>query len=452
MKKMLIVYQLRAREFDNALLLKTIFENNGYIVSIKNDADTFCLFEKFDFIIWPCMYDNNQFDTLSYRFNSCGVPSISMRYEQIFTKHDEDTGVMAPKGKAQDIPTMNWGIADYNYCKMNGVPDKNLSVTGFITLDYLRPEFSGFWYNRDDIADRYNLSKDKKWLLFISSFALADNVEVAKTLYTYQEGEDAISISDLNTRSRKEILEWLENLILDDKSYNIIYRPHPAEKSDINLFSDLKKKYPNNFHVIPELNIKQWILTTDIITTWVSTSITECYVAKKHCLVLRPEPYPQKYDIVLYKDGKFITNYDEFKLEIENSSKQKDFKENFPISSDILNRYYDISDTPTYLRIVNEVEKHINDNPENEINRAQWLIKRWKYLIFKGYILKIYLKRIYQFTHKNFHFSIRDARLRKKYAIQTWEDEAVNKAFNKNDEENKLKKLKSMVNMYGNIK
>lgn len=447
MKKILIIYQLRTREYDNALLLKTVLEKRGYCVKIKNDSNDISLFEKYDFVIWPCMYNDEQYEYLSYRFNTYQVPEISLRYEQVFTEQDEKIGSMAPMGKAKSVPIMNWGEADYEYCKKNGVLDKYLKITGFITLDYLRPEFYTFWYSREEIVDKFNLPKNKKLLLFTSSFVLADNFETAKVQFTFKNNiNDATLITNIHTRSRNEILNWLIRIIKEDENILVIYRPHPAEKKNIDILNNVQKEYYNNFRVISDLNIKQWILIVDSIATWISTSIAECYVAKKQCLILRSEKIPMYLDTIIYKDAPFITNYQEFKEKLLGCLYLKDDNNEFPISKKVIERYYNITNKPSYLRIVEEIEKCIDDlTIEDKASKYIWILKRWYYLIFNGTLIKILIKNIYKYYFYKTKNSIKSVKIRKKYAIEKLEDEVLNSALYKQEEEIKLRRLRIII-------
>ena len=73
----------------------------------------------------------------------------------------------------------------------------------------------------------------------------------------------------------------------------------------------LARDYPNNFKVISELNIKQWILVSDIVTTWFSTSAGEVYATEKPLVVIRPLPFPHEYDVPFYYDAHCVSIYEE---------------------------------------------------------------------------------------------------------------------------------------------
>ena len=142
----LIIYQHRVREYDNALLLKVALEKRGHRVEIKNDAAEMSLFRRYDLYLFPCLYNDSQFDFLTYRFNVYNRPVINLRYEQVATEYDMETGALVPQESAKKIPAINWGRTDFDYCKKYGMSEKLLTITGHIAMDFLRDEFSKFWY------------------------------------------------------------------------------------------------------------------------------------------------------------------------------------------------------------------------------------------------------------------------------------------------------------------
>ena len=152
MKRVLIIYQHRVREYDNALLLKVALERQGYKVDIKHDASEANFFRRYDLYLFPCLYNNFQMDFLTYRFNTFNMPIINMRYEQVCTRFDLAQGAMVPREQAVTVPALCWGKLDYENCVRFGMPEDLLTINGSITLDFLREEFRDFWYSREEIA------------------------------------------------------------------------------------------------------------------------------------------------------------------------------------------------------------------------------------------------------------------------------------------------------------
>lgn len=446
--KILIIYQHRVREYDNALLLKAALEKRGHRVEIKHDAAQMSLFRRYDFYLFPCLYDNNQLDFLTYRFNVYNKPIINMRYEQVSTKYDFESGSMAPREEAKKIPAINWGKYDFDYCKMFGMKTNDLKITGHLALDFLRDDFSSFWYTKEDVAQMFNIDSHKKWVLFISTLAYAeDKMSLEKSSRFFGKSKELFQVAEAHTKTRKELLKWVNSLLEQDICF--IYRPHPSERTESSIqIKKMIKRHKNKFFVIDRLNIKQWILVSDVVTSWMSSAIVECYFAKKNCLVLRPEGIfiPEEWDSLLYLNAETVTTYDKFQKIISLQLKNETNKEicDFPISDDYICAMYEVSDVPTYKKIVNVIEEY-KDSRRDVGSKLTWNIKRFGYLYRNHVCFKIVGKRVYQFFNKYFNYSITDEKIREKFAVGLWESEVRQRKQNKEDERNKNTILKQIV-------
>ena len=91
-----------------------------------------------------------------------------------------------------------------------------------------------------------------------------------------------------------------------------------------------------------------------------STAIAEVYFARKSCHVLRPVPIEHQFDPVIYKNARCVTSYEEF----EKAAAEKDAP--FPIDSQIIEGYFDASDTPAYLRMADLLEQVYKEPPRDD--------------------------------------------------------------------------------------
>jgi hypothetical protein len=71
----------------------------------------------------------------------------------------------------------------------------------------------------------------------------------------------------------------------------VIYRPHPAET-----ISTIPDK-PKNLHIIKQLAVRNWTLSSDIIYAWNSTSIIEGFLSNKPAYILRPIELPSEFEV-----------------------------------------------------------------------------------------------------------------------------------------------------------
>lgn len=444
----LIIYQHRVREYDNALLLKVALEKRGHRVEIKNDAAEMSLFRRYDLYLFPCLYNDSQFDFLTYRFNVYNRPVINLRYEQVATEYDMETGALVPQESAKKIPAINWGRTDFDYCKKYGMSEKLLTITGHIAMDFLRDEFSKFWYTKEEIASNFDLDSNKKWVLFISTLAYAEDREcLERGTRFFGESHELYEIAKAHTETRNKILEWVDKL-LEKEDVCFIYRPHPSERTESDRIKTIIEHHKGKFFVIDRLNIKQWILVASVIMTWMSSSIAECYFAKKECFILRPEfiHIPEKWDALIYQNAKTISTYGQFLNSIQITLEREECSDlnNFPVSGDYIRTLYQISDEPVYEQIIKVIDKYSLDIRDIE-NKSTWNIKRVKYLLKHHMCLKICGKKLYQFMYQYLHFRISDENIRMKFAVESWERDVRDKNYNKKDTEKKLHLLRQIV-------
>ena len=190
--------------------------------------------------------------------------------------------------------------------------------------------------------------------VFISSFSYVNLPEE----YAQDAGDQFIKIC---TESQKIVLQWIERILTEREDVFFIYRPHPAEASNIKL-NEMEKRI-DRFRVINQHSVKQWILIVDQIYNWYSTSFMEIFSAGKSCFLLRPIKVPLENEIEIFLTASFIENYDEFSATI-------DMKSQFPVSSDIMYQNYFVdSNEATYIKAANELERIYSDQenilPEN---------------------------------------------------------------------------------------
>jgi len=354
----LIVYEVKNRELENICLLKCELEMRGYTVEIHNtwntDKEDYKMYDT-DVIIGPWLYD----DTRAYYLLTLAPKAtklVNLQWEQVYTNSDEidNENLYRIKGVAKDAVHICWGIKNYNrLAEKCCVDTKKLNVLGNITLDFLRDEFRSYYFSRDELFDKYNISKNKKVALFISSFAYVNiSNQIIKNV-SKELNKDMNYFVELSSESQSRIIEWFRKLLYKSDEYIIIYRPHPAESDNKDLLL-LQQQNKNKFYVISDLSIKQWILSCDIIYNWYSTSLAEIYAAKKTCYILRPLEIPWSYELPICQNAKFIKDFNTFEETL--ISKDSDF----PINNELLELYYNVSgETPVYKKLSDFLEKVI---------------------------------------------------------------------------------------------
>lgn len=343
----LILYEHRAREYENICLLKIALENRGYVVEIEQVYQLpFLKYLRWKYkpkvILAFAMYDDETLAVNVHSFAWNVHKVVNLQWEQVFFKNSK---LHTPHETAAEAVHICWGDECKTRLDKNHV--RHAVVTGAIHLDFLRPAFLPYYSSKDTIKKQFNLP-DGNMVLYISSFVQVKLREREVNLLRNRVGDGLISNFENALMSRKITLEWMDTLLKKDPNCYIVYRPHPGENFD----SELQKRIDKGrFYVIPDLSVKQWILIADYIYTWISTAIVEAFFANKNCQILRPIPVSNEYDLPLFDDAKIIQSEDQFLLSYFN----RDYP--FPIKKEKIDHYYNIDSDFSFQRVVRILEE-----------------------------------------------------------------------------------------------
>lgn len=415
-KEIIIVYEGIVREYDNALLLKLELERRGYKVRLLYKTETFLFKKHYAICVLPNGYSSKDIEYYRYILNANGNELISLQYEQVLTTKALKEGSHIPRGEASNIWLFCWG----NNCKKRlieaNINENKIKTTGAIQLDFFRDNFSSYYYTKKEIAQKYQLDCNKKWILFISSFSYANNKKllndenIIDKLNT--ENNSVTYFEKISSISQKEVLIWFDKFLSENTNYELIYRPHPVE-SENDTIIELERKY-KNFKCISELSVKQWIVVSEINTTWYSTSIAEIYAAGKNYHLLRPYKLEQDMDIPYLINADCVDSFEKFCKRIKNDDYTL---ESFSTS---FQDYYSIVDIPAYIRVADEIEKisnQVNFRPQKGFK-----LQRIKFMIKDAFIIKLIIKKLYQRLYYYLGIKIKRKTLRDKYYISDWEN------------------------------
>lgn len=376
----LIIYELKTRELENACLLMAELKRRGYTVEIVNVYDP----KKYNIhprlMVVPHLYNEWHLDfTCNNKWHDCKC-IIDLQYEQILAKGSEG-GIHNPSGQAAFAHHIAWGDLQANRYLKHGIRPELVHKTGHMTMDFSKPRFRSFFLTKEQLADQYNIDGNKEWVLFISSFSYANRTESEmKMLETMSS--TARSFGLFSQKSFNIVVEWFKQAALSNPDKVFIYRPHPGEK-DNPLLKSLQTEIPN-IVFINEYGVKQWIIACDRLYTWFSTSITEAYYAGKNCQILRPIPIDPAQEVSIMDGAKMLTSYEEF----ETSLKSND--EEFPITEEAITYAYGDGKTYAYENIADLCERVMKDKKEQYDfkfdDNADSFLKRifWKVFTYLG--------------------------------------------------------------------
>jgi len=314
----------------------------------------------------------------------------NLQWEQVLSNgyENQENCYHTPKGSAKNAVHFCWGNRAKNRLEQSGISDTKTPIVGPIHMDTLHDSFSGFYKSKKEIADQYQLNKDKDWILFISSFTFPNMNDEEFASLVKVLGQEANDMLEISNRSKKMILGWLVSALQKFPDKIFIYRPHPDETTDSYL-ADLQGEYPN-FRIIGDLSIKQWIMISNAIYTWFSTSIAEAFFAGKECLILRPVEIPFAYDVSTYNNARFITNENDFVESLFAKGHESS------VDADIIRSYYDYDNTRcAYEKITDLLEKILNTNKYDMQYEVQTKIRIFILLIYNG-MLSFFSRKNYR--------------------------------------------------------
>lgn len=329
------------RELQNAYLLKTELEkrnHNLYIVNpqIMNNISR----EKFDFvpdiILVPYLYEEYHLELFKDLFEGKITRIVNLQYEQILSSNKKQLETQTPDGLNRNAIHLCWGKKWQSFLIENGLKEENIPVVGSLNVDMDRDRFSSFYKTKLEISKEYNLNKDKKWILFISSFGMINLTQMRYDFYVERHGKDFVDNRvKVEEETKKILINWTIKYITENDC-EFIYRPHISEAIDKNLL-ELEEKY-ENFHIIKQDSVKSWIKVCDKIHTWYSTTIVDIYFMKKTCSIIRPIDLPDFMHNDILNTGNFTRDYESF-CRFNN----EDVTE-FPMDEQIILDYFDLDE------------------------------------------------------------------------------------------------------------
>ncbi|MAI33830.1 MAG: hypothetical protein CMM07_19445 [Rhodopirellula sp.] len=378
--KVLIVYERKNRELETALFLQKKFEKVGFECDVVQFYWGFgfnLLSSGPDILVVPHLYNGLSVARLIARY---GRPRfiLNLQYEQVLSDKWERLGHHNPSGTAMNAVHICWGQTTFDRLRDFGVPSENLLTIGAPHLDLLSGVDEAYCAEQKrKLAKAFGIEKAQDWSLFLSSFTYADISEHRLRMNESVAGSDLEDFVEIHSKSRNEVLAWLEQALNKNPSSILIYRPHPDELN-LDKVYELANKY-NNFRVISFGSAKQWIMAADTILSWYSTTVVESHYLKKHYQILRPFDLPDYFDSVLLKRAKFLTSKDEFLEYLRSSPDAQDL----PLRNEDVAAYYEnIDGSIASERLVNYAEQMLMNQAYQDFSVSKKHLFRAKVISF----------------------------------------------------------------------
>lgn len=354
----IIRYEHKVRELESIVLLRLELERRGYSVAFVGNYESE---DKISYrpkvLVAPAIYSNNQLRSDWVKYGA--IKKIAnLQWEQLLgIKEEEDLNDFhIVKEVGQRVVNFCWGKKPHERIVRGGVNPNMAPIVGHINTDLLRGEFKKLLLSKVQLADKYSLDSEKKWYLFISSFAYCDMDDAQRKLCIEALGLDGFNrFTDLSYKSREAILDWFESLLNQDLNIVVIYRPHPDETEKCERLKKMTKKY-SNFKVIPSEALKHWINASDKVYNWFSTGIVDAITMRKTYRLLRPVQIDEALDYRMMHSAESIGTEEGFIAD----KYDLDYKEVIPMN--LFNSYYFFTNEFVYLKLCDFLEELLNTN------------------------------------------------------------------------------------------
>lgn len=285
---------------------------------------------------------------------------VNLRWEQIYYTLQQERERKDIERLCETSKTFNyfcWGPFYYDRLFAGGINSRYLHKCGNLKMDFLSDEVQNYFESREILFEKYGVDSSKKVVMFVSSFYLVNPTKEDFDRYAQRVGiRYANARMEFEKNTQAQILKWFEYILSNFDEYEIIYRPHPAMDENPKIYS-LKDDY-KSFHIISDESLQQWIKVVDIVCLINSTSITDCYFAKKRCLTLRPMQLLQEDETVLFKSNKKITTMEEFVYELKNEN---------VINDSAMDEFFYKNEELSYIKWADELEKIIKNSQYNVV-------------------------------------------------------------------------------------
>lgn len=383
--EVLIIYERKNRELETALLLQKKFIAAGMNCRVTQFywGTDFKFFGRGpDVLVVPHLYNDRSVSRVIARY---GRPRfiINLQYEQVLSDKWEKLGHHNPSGQAKNAIHVCWGVRTKQRLEEFGVRERNLLMTGAPQLDLLSMVDSELCAKlKGELGRKFGVNAQLNWVLFLSSFTYADIASDRLRMNEAVADARLGDFVDIHTGSRNEIVSWLSSALDQYPDRIFIYRPHPDELS-VSVVQALAHKY-ENLKIISFGSAKQWIMASDVILSWYSTTVVESHYLRKMYRILRPVELPSDFDSVLLKKAKFTREREVFMADLEDCSRGR----GLPLSdSDILEYYDNVSGYSASDNIVAYVARLIGQHHKQAFDVSLLSLARAKLISLSVFLV-----------------------------------------------------------------
>lgn len=356
-----IYYEHVVREYDTASFIQRCLEDRGF--SVKKFSVYYDYWQSISdyspklIISNSCTNDKTVTKYTSYSIQRPYYKILNLHHEQVATEGDIRK-FFYPRGKSSLTGHVSWSKSFTQFLADAGVPDNFIYRTGNPRWDYYRPEMKKFNVSREDLSKEYDIDPKKKWVLFAGNFVYA--TRALQKIRPIIEASSKEIEDDRN--AYLQLIEWIYYLMArSKKDFVFIYRPHPDEIIT-GMMLEVQSRY-KCFRIIPDRPIQDWILQSDQVVVWRSTSSIDSLIAKKPTFIFRPENMASDLPFFPIVDTlPSIRTKEQFLLEIKNPNEiviDRDSRWSAELAS-IHEEFY-FNDTPACKLIADKAIQYLEE-------------------------------------------------------------------------------------------
>ncbi len=249
---------------------------------------------------------------------------VNLAWEEIF--FNGQMKIKAPVGEVAKQKVMHhaWGEFYSSYLGANGVNSALIFANGNPALQLYQPGYREFYQSRAELAARYGLDPNKRWVFIPENYDWAFSTDERLQHYAAQGGDydEMLAMRTYAQLSFAALLEWCE-LIAREGTSEIIVRPKPATaQTELLRFyreAFLTEQRPS-FRINKEESAREWILASDIVISSLSTTLIEGAICGKPVFMVEPLPLIESFQASWQKYLPRIKTADEFRRVCEQGS------------------------------------------------------------------------------------------------------------------------------------
>jgi len=288
-----------AREMDVACIAKYLLEENyGIDVTIKHiylHANQ--LLQKYNpqIIVYPFFYKKTDLAIEDFIKKWPDAVHFNLAWEQLHYK--AHLKIKAPQDEFVQKRVIHhaWGKFYRDFLLLNHVPLKNILLNGNPIYQLYKKPYRNYFKDRSELAKKYKLDNQVKWVFIPENYRWAF-LPHSKIEKFSREGLNRAIIDKLKIFSEKslvKLLKWCKSASqLPDTE--IIFRPRPSTRQSLiqNFYQNNFGAPPKNLHFIKNESVREWIISSDLILSSISTSLIEAAIAGKSAYIIEPIPIP----------------------------------------------------------------------------------------------------------------------------------------------------------------